>query len=774
MPGPLQGLRVVDCSRGTAGPQSTGMLADYGAEVIWVEPPGGDPWRATLAVPYSVYNRGKRSLELDLREEHDADQLRRLLTTADVFVHSWRPGVAERLGLSRDLLHVELPGLVHCSISAFGVDGPYVEEPGFEAVVHALVGTMGEQVGHRDGPIYEGLPFASTGAAYLAVIGILAALYRRYDDGVGRQVETSLFDGALAYLSMLWSNDDTATQWKTGGRRLVSRAYLCADGEYIGIHTGAVGAFDRLMAVVGLADHFSGGADDIGMFLDEEQQRVLTDELPKVLATKPRDRWLEDLTAVDVCALPELHPTQVFDQPQARHNQMVVEVDDPVIGLVEQVAPAARFAGNAAGPPSAAPSPGQHNDRFDQLLEGRPWHDPTQPSSMPTVDAPLLAGVKVLDLGAFYAGPYGSRLLADLGADVIKLEPLRGDQLRGLKQPFGSAQAGKRSIAVDLKRPEAGDITRALSEWADVVQHNMRPGAAERVGLAYEQVKAVNPRVVYAYSPGWGSTGPDAQRQSFAPLVSGYVGVNFEVSGQFNPPIYPAGNEDPGNGLLGASGMLIGLLRRRRTGHGGYVEHPQLNAAMVHVAHIVRTSTGEVLGAERLDPLQMGVGAFDRLYQTEDGWVCLCAKREDHIRGLESALSIDVLADERFATGSARAEHDYELSEIVGEAIQRRSTATVMEELLRAGVPAAVPVPRNDATFLRDPENQRSGRVAERPHPERGHVRELAVLVRVSDSAAQPHQLAPGLGQHTEEILRSVGFDGARIAALQSAGAIST
>src|SRR5437899_1252903 len=179
MPGPLNGIRVVDCSRGTAGPRATGILADYGADVVWVEPPGGDPWRDELAAPYSAYNRGKQSRVLDVRDDTARAGLLDLVATADVFVESWRPGAATRLGL------------------------------GYEALVHAIAGTMASQPGHREGPIFEGLPFASIGASYLAVIGVLAALYRRGDDGFGRWVETSLLDGALSYF-MMWGDTDEA------------------------------------------------------------------------------------------------------------------------------------------------------------------------------------------------------------------------------------------------------------------------------------------------------------------------------------------------------------------------------------------------------------------------------------------------------------------------------------------------------------------------------------------------------------------------------------
>ena len=253
MTGPLRGLRVIDVSRGTAGPRATGLLSDYGADVVWVEPPGGDPARRELAGPYSVFNRGKRSIELDLGADAPRRQLRELLASADVFVESGAPGETESLGLGVAAVREWAPSLVYCSISGFGTDGRYRDVPAREALVHALVGSMAEQVGHRDGPIFEGLPFASIGAAYLATIGIVGALMRRERDGVGRHVETSLYDGALAYLSMGWGDVDTEplTTDPRGTHRLVAASFLCGDGEYIGVHTGAVGAFGRLMAVLG-------------------------------------------------------------------------------------------------------------------------------------------------------------------------------------------------------------------------------------------------------------------------------------------------------------------------------------------------------------------------------------------------------------------------------------------------------------------------------------------------------------------------------------------
>jgi MYXO-CTERM domain-containing protein len=363
-------------------------------------------------------------------------------------------------------------------------------------------------------------------------------------------------------------------------------------------------------------------------------------------------------------------------------------------------------------------------------------------------------------------------LLAELGADVIRLETLLGDPNRRNEGIFRCGHAGKRSITVDLKQPEGTAIAAELMAWADVVHHNMRPGAAERIGIGYEQARAVNPDVVYAWGPGWGPTGPYRDRQSFAPLMSGYVGAAHEAAGQFNPPVYPTGNEDPGNGLVGAAGMLMALLHRRRTGEGQLVLHAQLNAALTHMQHIVRRPDGEVLGALRLDPLQFGTGPLERLYETVDGWLCVVADRDAHLVGLEKSLGVQILGDDRFATATARAANADALESLLMAAFATRTTAELLSDLTAAGVPVAEPVPHNNTRFHRDPENQRSGRVAECPHPTRGKVRELALLVRVNGATTAPHRLAPDLGEHNDEILQSLGRTGDQIADLRARGVV--
>ncbi|HVV31525.1 MAG TPA: CoA transferase [Mycobacteriales bacterium] len=766
MTGPLDWLRVVDCTSGLAGGWTTALLADYGADVVWVEPPGGDPLREALAVPYAALHRSHRSAILDVTDPGDLDRLRGLLAGADVLVHGWTPAQAAGLGLDYPTMHAAHPGLVYTSITAFGADGPYPGLGGYDSIVHAVVGSMGEQDGHREPPIYVGQPFASLGAAFLADVGILAALYRRHSDQVGRHVETSLYDGALAFLMMTWGEadgDDKTPLAKRGTKRMIVRTFRCGDGEYLGVHTGAVGAYGRLMHALGLADRMSIDPHGRDMMYDltPEERSILDTEIYDVFASKTRDEWAAILRSADVCAVEHFRPCEAFDTSQVQANDIVIRVEDPVLGPLEQVGPTIALRGIAPVRHTGAPRPGQHTDA---VLAAAQAAGGTVATPAPDT-RPLLDGVNILDLGAYYAGPYSSRLLADFGADVIKLETVRGDSLRGLSQVFRAAQAGKRSIAADLKDPALTSVATALARWADVVHHNMRPDAAERVGMGEEQVRAVKPDVVYQYAPGWGSSGPDRKRQSFAPMLSGFVGLTFEVAGAYNEPLPPIGNEDPGNGLLGAIAILLGLIHRQRTGNGLHVEAPQVNAAMSLVSHIMRRAPEkEVLGAGALDPLQLGISPTDRLYETTDGWIVIAAYLPEELRGLQAATGVLIVDDERFGTHALRRENEYVLADLLGSAFAGKPTADWLKVLADAGVPAAAPVPYNNHAFLTDPENLRTRRAVVTQHPQDGAVREIGLLVRISDTTFPEHRRAPELGEHSESILRWAGYSDEAVA----------
>ena len=256
-----------------------------------------------------------------------------------------------------------------------------------------------------------------------------------------------------------------------------------------------------------------------------------------------------------------------------------------------------------------------------------------------------------------------------------------------------------------------------------------------------------------------GFVGARSASPELCPADVGLRRVSFECAGQFNPPLFSSGNEDPGNGLLGATAMLLALLHRQRTGEGQLVEHPQLNATMAHMAHAVRRVDGSVVGAGLLDPMQYGVGPYERLYETADGWVCVVAYTDAERAALLGVAGVDDAGDTV-------------LEMRLADALSGRRTAELIGDLSRAGVPAVEPVGLNRASLLSDPDHERIGRVARCQHAEKGMVREIGVLVRVSDAAVAPHRLAPALGADTDEILTSLGYDMATIDELRYAGAI--
>jgi crotonobetainyl-CoA:carnitine CoA-transferase CaiB-like acyl-CoA transferase len=745
------------------------MLADYGADVVWVEPPGGDPCRGHEPWAVSVFDRGKRSVVADLKIAADRERVLQLADRADLFVESWAPRTAKRLGVGYDVLHARNPGLVYLSISGFGEDGRDADQPGYEAIVQALTGGMAEQAGHREGPIFVGWPFATLGAAYLGVIGVLAALYRREQDGFGRHISTSLVDGALAYHSMMWGESDESVgagglppHLRVATTRHLSRAFECSDGEYFGMNSGALGAFGRAITVLGLQDRIPATSEtglDLGVPITPEQQSIIVNEVPKIMKTRPRDEWVKLFLDADVGVAEIFRPTEAFDTPQIIYNHMIVEVDDPVLGPIQQVGIGAKLSRTPGEVAAAAPLVGQHTDAVWADQAGWPLPERAARPSVPDT-GPLLDGVNIVDFGAYIAGPYTSRLLADLGADVVKVEPIYGDPVRGVERCFYTANANKRALAIDLKDPELAEAIESLLRRADVVTHNQRPGAAERLGLGYEQVRQVNPAAVYLYAPGWGSSGPAARRQSFAPLVSGYVGAAYESGGRFNAPMFPIGNEDPGNALLGAMGAMLALVERTRSGEGQYVENTQLNSAMGHMAHIVRSLDGTVIGADRLDPVQLGLGPFERLYQTADGWVCVVAYDETERAAMLSVLAVDRIDD------------DDSQADAIMVAMALRTTGEVIAQLGEVGVAVAEPIGRNMHNLMNDPEQRRIGRVAERPHPTKGNIREIDVLLRVTDAQRVDHRLAPEVGEHTTEILLDLGYSPEQIEAMRDRKAI--
>ena len=373
MPRALQGFKVVDLSQGMAGAVSGMMLADHGASVIKVEPPGGDLTRQYQG--NVVWDRGKQSITLDLEQEQGREALLKILQDADVLLESGTPGELDRLGLGYEQIKERFPQLVYCSISPYG-NGPDKDRPGHTALVEARTGQTAEQLGYRQGPIYLGWQLANWGAVFLATIGILTAVFARTRIGRGQHVETSLYDGVVGQATLRWLSGEglpprqvqrpsTPGTFAPGPmRRHVGGLHQCGDGEWMMVHTMARGAFSRLMPLIGMADLAKDWDDpqEHSEILPPEQAQRIRENLPAIWKTKPRDEWLRLMGEKQIPCLAANPPGRSFDDEHTNAIEMVVEVDDPDFGKTRQVGIAQKFRRTPGGVTGPAPKSGEHTD----------------------------------------------------------------------------------------------------------------------------------------------------------------------------------------------------------------------------------------------------------------------------------------------------------------------------------------------------------------------------------------------------------------------------
>ena len=549
----LAGLTVLDLSWGTAGALATMLLSDYGAEVLKVEPPGGDPFRATPG--YTVWNRGKKSVVLDLKLGPDLDRFRELASTADVLVESFSPGTTARLGIDYATLRVLNDVLIYCSITAYGRRGGSSNRPGYDALVQARSGLQHEQPGLHDGPIFLYLPLPSLGAALLASAGINAALRAREIVGAGQWVETSLMQGGLLWTTQIWKraerpNADLLNLWKFKDLG-PTPCFEAADGGWF--HPMPQGVPIALAHVGRDPEEL----DPASITSDDRESRArYFESLRDLYLQRSSDEWVKLLQDHDVSCQPVRPIETAFDHPQVVHNRVVTTVEIPGVGPVTQLGHPyhlERHEESVQGPP---PSVGEHTEELLRSVADRSRTDVPAPTRRLRH---ALEGIRVLDFGTAVAGPFGTMILGDLGADVIKIESTTRPVGTTGDSTWVSGARGKRCISVDLKSHDGQEIARRLIASADVVHYNLRTGVAERLGFGYEQAKAINPAIVFCHLTGYGDTGPLAMWPGVDQMAQALCGLEYEQGATPNgghPTWYRLGMTDAVTGMLTVIGVL--------------------------------------------------------------------------------------------------------------------------------------------------------------------------------------------------------------------------
>jgi crotonobetainyl-CoA:carnitine CoA-transferase CaiB-like acyl-CoA transferase len=826
-PGPLAGLLVVDLSTTLPGAQATQFLADAGADVIVVEGPQGSPLRADPGWPGLL--RGKRSIALDLHpgdasagdaSAGDSAVLDGLLRRADVLVTTMRPAAAARLGLTAERLAEAYPRLVAAMITGWGTRGPWAGYKGYEALIMAKTGVLHSkrQLTPGPDPAYVSVPYASFAAGQTAVHGILAALLERESSGLGQVVEANLVSGVGALDTYNWFYEmilrrypdafkPLADAFDAAGRpqtRLMYALLVAAtkDGTWLQFAQSAPHLTQAFLAELGLADEVR--EPEWAGFPDLPTPELRLQWWEKMLA-RVGERTLVEWEAVfdrnsNVFGEQFRTPDEALAHPQLVHEGRVVTVDDPDLGPVRQPSTLVHAGGRPLTEIRRAPRLDEHAAEIRRLAASpvRPGAQQeaggTEASSAwPASRACPLAGVTVLELGGMFAAPFGATVLADLGARVIKVEPLDGDAIRGMmafpEAGGGKVLQGKESIALDIRDPEGLGIVHEIARRCDVVLQCYRAGVAARIGIDEAALKAVNPALVYLNAPGYGIDGPYGGKPAYAPSIGAASGVSLTDAplGGARPETHeqllsgarnlraggtvPAVQSDGIAALGVASGLLLGLYARQRG-----IAMTELTTTMLgsctqaligrNTSYQGRPPLGSVDGEFR------GLGPLYRMYRAADGWVFLAAPAGRDWPALVTVLgkyALDgdgSLSDERFATEAGRAANAAALTAALEAIFATRAKDDWEAELTAADVGCVAVAQVNAEWRMQDDEFYQAGYAVDAVSPIFDEHRRPASLNRFSRSATKPES-GCRLGQHTDALLRELGYDDEQVAGLR-------
>lgn len=725
----LEGLRVLDLGHHVAGPLVGQLLADHGADVLRVLSPRYpvDPRQAS--------DRGKRLLRLDLRHPDDQARLRELVRGADVLIENSRPDSLRAKGLSPDDLLAVNPQLIVCSLPGFPHDHPLADRPAWEGTVGTEAGLY-EVPDQRD-PRYTEIPVASVTAALYGANGILAALLARERDGLGQHVSTSLYEAVFAVqelAAMLAVKPPPAwSSLKWAGTPFMGH-YTCSDGRTVYLHLGLSRHLERFLDLVE-REHLVEDLRAWRSHLSPATRATPTEpaslreavwfhrRLRALLATRSARQW-EDILGQQggLCCVMCRTTEEWLAHPQALAVGDVVESVTETYGPLRQPGVVPRLS-RTPGAPGAPPVE----------LDAPPAWSPLPERSERPSRRPALDGVRVLDLSRVIAGPAAARTLAELGADVLKIEDPAFDP------PWQGAfrlawDRGKRSVLLDLSEQEGRDAFWAVVEWfrPDVVLHNFRPGVAERMGLGEDGFRERLPSVVFTAVSAYGVTGPWGRLPGWEQTAQATTGVQLRY-GVDRPELLPVPVTDLATGLTAALGTLLALYHRDRGGEPQRVDATLTATSMVAQGHILhRLEAASTLGSRPLH----------RFYRLRGGWAFLAATpdagaelaRVRGLRGLDTTPQPGLFLEDR---------------------LRRATLKTWRARIAEAGLQGRVDLRarRDLADALNDPWAAGMGQVVRREHPGIGTVTETRCPLRLSRTPVLDLDDAAPRGLHTAEVL---------------------
>ena len=792
--GLLDSYRVLDVTN-HRGQFCGKILADLGADVVKIEPPGGDPSRRIgpfldddqdpeKSLHWFAYNTSKRSVVLDIEDRGRRDLLLELIKDAKFLIESFRPGYMAEQGLSYEAIRRANPGIIVVSITPFGQTGPYAQYKDSDLINMGMGGAM-TICGDTDrAPLRFTAEQSYPLAGMYAAIAALGAHLHRERTGLGQHVDVSIQE------SVLQTARSTRFYWEIQGflehregsrmtRGVVSfrNLWQCRDGMLCWrVFTANLGKWTAAlvdwMAEEGRASYLTDVPwEEIDMaslsqeeinhyeapfeafFLQHSKEELFSESLKRRFVLFPLSSTKDLLENKQMMArnfwqdvyYPELdrtitHPGRLYGIPEVsfsmRRPPRIGEHDAEILGNMKRT--------RKDPPPSSEPPQTAEKTR------------------------PPLEGVKVLDFSWIIAGPEATKLMANLGATVVRVEseqrldflrayPPFPESVPGVNRSgyFANLNDGKYGIGLNIKHPKARRVLERLVRWADIVVENYAPGTMERLQLGYEDLRRIKQDIILVRASIMGQTGPYSRHMGLGTMLQAYAGFSALIGW---PDRMPVGTSAPYTDYPGAGFIDIGILAaidyKRRTGKGLCIDLSQLESAqhMLIPALLDYTANGRVWKADGNRHAQACPhGAYP--CQGDDRWCLISVFNETQWESLKAAMGDPLWAkDEKYASCKARKTHEEELGRMISAWTTGYSTEDVMRRLQASGVPAGIV--QNGREIHQDPQLSHRGHLVPITHQEMGKIHYDSPPCRFSDTPFRMDMPHPCYAEHTEYVCR--------------------
>ncbi len=785
---PLAGWRVIDLSSEIAGPYCAKMLADAGADVIKVESPeGGDPLRGWTAsgtplsegedgALFQFLNASKRSIALDPGVDAERATLRALATKADLLIESFGPGGLAARGLAVEDLQRENPRLSVVSISPWGLEGPDANRPATEFTLQAATGSIDYRGLPGRKPVAAGGRIGEWAAGSFAATAAISAALSARKTGSGHHVDLSIFESMLICMTVY---HDLSSQWFEGPlpRSIEIPSIEPAKDGFVGYCVITGQQWTDFCAMLGRQDI----AED-PLYLDGRARMQHIERMQTMIQGWTRERSIDEL--IELAGLLRI-PVAEIGNGETLPGMAQMKARDvfrPGPGGFIQPRPPYQLGRTPLRPPTRAP---RLNEQADAIRAEWGAAPERSAASDPQADPLPLEGIRVVDLTAFWAGPVAAAYLADMGADVVKVESIQrpdgmrfagavpNDEIWEWSPVFHGANPGKRGITLKLDSDEGLALLRRMIAEADVLIENFSVRVLGNFGLDWDDIKKINPKIVMVRMPAFGLEGPWRDRAGFAMTVEQVSGLAW-LTGYRDLPLVVRGACDPIGGMHAVFALLMALEHRRRTGEGQLVEVPLVEVAVnIAAEQVIEFDAYSKLLVR--DENRGPVAAPQGVYRTAeaDSLIAVAVPDDAAWQALRRVMGDPEWAqDPAFDGAEGRRVHHDSLDKNLEAWLAEKPQQAALDALLGEGIPAAILI--NAHSLTPNPQLEARGFFQTLHHPRSGKARYPGWPMAFSGLPRALHRRPPpALGQHNDEILGGeLGLDAEELERLREEGII--